>query len=370
MRCSGASGAHCSPSRAVLATGVALLALAALRGRHPEAAAPIARALVDGGVGLGCVVGALALVWRGPVGALPLALALLVLPGAGATPSTAPRAARALVDEPPLWATAAEDAPRPARLFRPAFLHGITDGLEDTLGTLGGTSAWRWGIAAARSEHPGRAREFDAVWLAASREGGALLARFGIELAILPATLVEPRKLTELARRGEWALVSLPVTAVAAVYRGARFAVDPADALALLFAPAGGTNILGGTTVLRGRGEPLVHAGKPLPCALVRWEAGDLEVRCTTDAPGHAVVTSSAVPGWAATVDGAATPWLTSDVLRRAVRVTPGTHTIAWRYTPPGLGVGGLVAAVGLLGVLALLVAARRGRDAPPPDGN
>ena len=29
-------------------------------------------------------------------------------------------------------------------------------------------------------------------------------------------------------------------------------------------------------------------------------------------APGHAVVTSAAVPGWAATVDGVATPWLAS----------------------------------------------------------
>ena len=267
---------------------IALGALAALRARHPEATPAIARALLDGGLGLGCMLGALVLAWRGRGRVLPVLLALIVLPGVGALRSVAPTASRSLVDEPPPWAIASATAPRPARIYRPAFLHDGPEDLVDAMATFAGTSGWRWGLAAARSEHPARSPDHDRVWLAASREGGALLDRFGIGLAILPGTLIVPRQLTDLGRRGDWALTSLPVAPVASVLRGWRWAVDPADAVALLFAPGGGTNVLRGTVVLRGAGPAGVDRGPPLPCAIDAWRAGDIELRCAPDTAGYA----------------------------------------------------------------------------------
>jgi hypothetical protein len=283
-------------------------------------------------------------------------------------PSTAPLAPRSLVEEPPPWASAAgppagASAP-PRRVFRPAHLHGPEGrdaALDDAIATLAGASAWRWGIGAARSEDPARPRAHDATWLAAARDGGALLDRFGISLAILPRTLVVPRYLTALAVRGDWALVAFPAAPAASVMRGAQWAIEDADALALLFPPGG--KLPRGTVVLRGRGTSQPERGPPLPCEIERWRAGELELRCATEADGYAVVSSTPSAGWIATVDGAATPWLVADVLRRAVPLPAGEHVVRWTYEAPLLAPGLGLALAGLAGLaawLTALVATRR----------
>ena len=380
--------------RALLALGVgaacaavALGALGTLRAKHPESAAALDRALVDGGLGLVALGAALGLAWRGRAraaaggarrplaegsrGATAVLLVLLVLPSAGAGPSLAPLADRAIVEEPPMWARAAAEAlppPQamgsleraPGRVFRPAFMHDRPEPLADAIATLAGASAWRWGLGAARSEDPARSRDHDATWLAAARDGGALLDRFGIGLAVLPETLVGARYLKALAVRGGWALVTFPSAPAATVMRGAMWAVAPDDALALLF-PLGAKSPRG-TTVLRGTGPSLPDRGPPLPCAIRRWRAGDLELACTADAGGYAVVSSGSAAGWTATVDGAPAPWLTADVIRRAVALPAGDHVVRWTYATP-LAAGGLwLALAGLLGVAGLAAAGRRPR--------
>lgn len=367
---------------------VALGALAALRARHheaagaeaagAEAAGAIDRALLDGGLGLIAMVIALGLAWRAGAGgargrwAAPLVLVLLVLPGAGAAPSTAPLAPRALVEEPPAWARAATppsgEAPR--RVFRPAFLHDGAGTAADAIATLAGASAWRWGLGAARSEDPARPRAHDATWLAAARDGGALLDRFGIALAILPATLVVPRYLEALAVRGDWALVAFPTAPAASVIGGARWAVADEDALALLFPPAG--KLPRGTVVLRGSGPSRPDRGPPRPCLIRRWRAGDIELSCAAGEAGdaapaerYAVVSSTSAAGWTATVDGAPVPWLTADVLRRAVPLPlpAGEHVVRWTYEAPLQAAGlwsALLGAAALAAGLGILVATRR----------
>ena len=353
---------------------MALGALGALRARHPGSAAAIDRALLDGGLGLAAMGAALALAWRGraraadgaPRRATAVVLVLLVLPSVGAAPSLAPLADRAIVDEPPAWARAAvEAAPgageaAPRRVFRPAFMHDRPETLADAIATLAGASAWRWGLGAARGEDPARSRDHDATWLAAARDGGALLDRFGIGLAILPETVVGARGMTPLAMRGEWALVAFPAAPAASVLRGAMWAVAADDALALLF-PLGAKSPRG-TAVLRGAGPSRPDRGPPLPCAIRRWRAGDLELACTADAAGYAVVSSASAPGWTATVDGAPAPWLTADVIRRAVAVPAGDHVVRWTYAAPLAAAGLWVALAGLLGVAGLAAAARRRR--------
>nr|MDQ3301383.1 YfhO family protein [Myxococcota bacterium] len=146
------------------------------------------------------------------------------------------------------------------------------------------------------------------------------------------------------------------------VLRGALWSVDPTNTLDLMYPTGGGTGVLRGTIVLRGSGPARPDLGPPLPCTIGRWEAGAIDVACTTDADGYAAISSASAPGWTATVDGRETGWLTADVLRRAVPITAGTHTIAWRYRAPGLTFGLLAAVIAALGLLAMVVAARRAR--------
>ena len=367
--------------RAVLALAVgvgfaalALGALAALGAQHRELAPAVDRALIDGGLGIACTAAAAVLAWRAPGERIAVLFALVVAPGAGAAHSIAPMIDRAVVVEPPAWAQLAAGLPAPVRAYRPMFLdpraaaagdHGddlapsqVHD-LDDELATFAGASAWRWGIAAARSEDPARLAIHDRTWLAAASEGGALLDRFAIPLAILPSTLVGPRKLHALGRRGSSALVALPVAPAASVMRGWRWAVDPGDALALLFAGGGGTGVLRGTTVLTGSGPAGPASAQPLPCAIRDWRDGDIALSCTTDAAGYAVVASSAAPGWRAEVDGQPAEALTADVLRRAVAIPAGTHAIRWTYQLPGLAAGAACALAGVLGLIALAVLGR-----------
>lgn len=358
--------------RAVLALAVgagctvlALVALGVLRGRHPDTAHAIDRALLDGGLGVACIAVVIGLAWRAPNTAMPFVLALLVLPGVGAQSSVAPVASRSLVDEPPPWVTAADAAPRPARVFRPVVMPEVAETLADDVATLRGTSAWKWGLSAARSEDPARLPDHDEVWLAAAREGGALLDRFSIELAILPSTVVSANKMTELGKRGRWSLASLPVAPVASVLRGWQWAIAPRDAMDLMFAAGGGTNVLRGTVVLKGGGESHGDRGPPVACGVTTWEPGDIDLVCAPQTDGYAVVASSPGAGWSVSVDGNAAEWLTADVLRRAVKIGPGMHHVHWRYAAPGMRAGLVLALVGLLGLFALWLGTRK---LPPPD--
>ncbi len=365
-------------------TAVGLAALALLRTRHPDA--PIERSLIDGAFCVVCGVGVLALCWRARPRALPVVLALLVLPSIGSRPLTAPVTDR--VDDMPAWVELARRTPTPRRVFRPVFMKDVTapaytratvttpgheaqsaipppsrETLADAIDTFGGASAGRWGISTARSEDPARLPDHDRTWTAAAGAGGTLLDRFGVALAILPAATVTPRGFTALAHRGRWALVELPVTPPAAVMRGWERAATLDAALSRLF-PIGGYPPERGVTVLGVPGD--THASKqpPLPCGIDDWSPGDIDLLCTTDAAGYAVVTSSPEPGWSVTVDGAAADWVTADVLRRAVFVPAGTHAVHWTFAAPGLTIGLALAGLGLALLLALGVAqVRRGAD-------
>ena len=126
---------------------------------------------------------------------------------------------------------------------------------------------------------------------------------------------------------------------------------DVENTLELLYPIGGGMGVLRGSVVLDGRGTPQTDRGPPRPCTIERWEPGAIDLACTADAPGIAVISSTPSLGWSATVDGRDTAWHTADVMRRAVPITAGTHRIAWRYTTPGLAIGLLLAAFACLGL-------------------
>jgi hypothetical protein len=344
-------------------TAVALGALGALRASRGDAVAPIFATLLDGGLGVACTAGALYIAatardrtWI----TTTLVLALIALPSAGAVPLVAPTMDRAVVDDRPMWAEAATRVSPPRRLFRPVFLGAEANEPDIALATLAGASASRWDIAAARSEDPARPAVFDRVIIASSRGAFAFLDRYGIALAILPLAVAEPQHMTILGRRGISALVELPVAPAAYVAHTWRRAVAPDDALSFVFPADGGRGVSRDIIVLAEPGDSHDSKTPFTPCAIDRWDPGDIALTCTTDADAYAVVSSTASPGWTVTIDGDDAHWVTADLLRRAVAIPRGTHAIVWRYRAPGFRIGLGCALLGVLALAGLVVANRR----------
>ena len=343
---------------AVLAT-LALAGVGGWRSSHGELAAALDPALVDGVLGIACMGAALVLALRASPRRAPILLVLIVAPSVGATHSVAPVTSRAQVTEAPPWARVAQALPEPRRMFRPAKLDHVDSTLEDQVATLAGTIGDRWGIAAVRSDDPARSPDSDSTWFAARQEGGELFARFGVGLAILPTSVAGRAALGE---HGPWALARIDdVTPPAAVYSDWEWTESATKAQELLFPVGGGAKSRRGLVVLRGEGVPNEEgAAPPQACTIARWEPGAIDLRCASAADAYAVISSSADPGWCAQLDGHEVPWLTADVLRRAVALPPGAHELAWRYRPPGLALAGVLAALGIAALVALWVVGRR----------
>ncbi|MBX3066214.1 MAG: YfhO family protein, partial [Anaerolineae bacterium] len=60
-------------------------------------------------------------------------------------------------------------------------------------------------------------------------------------------------------------------------------------------------------------------------------------------------------PGWAATVDGAATEIQQADIAFRAISVPAGEHTVVMTYDPASFKIGAIISLLSLIGLLALL---------------
>jgi hypothetical protein len=104
-----------------------------------------------------------------------------------------------------------------------------------------------------------------------------------------------------------------------------------------------------------------------------RWDSEKPSVRLVSRAPGRLslkallpgdgvlIVFNSYEKGWRAEVNGAALPVLPADGAFQGMRLPAGEHAVELRYRPPGLPAG---VAVGILGILGVILAAARIRDA------
>jgi hypothetical protein len=84
----------------------------------------------------------------------------------------------------------------------------------------------------------------------------------------------------------------------------------------------------------------------------------DDEVRMSADLTrgGLVVLDDAAARGWSVQVDGHGARALRVDDVMRGVEVPAGDHTIVWRYTVPGLELGGLLSLLALLGMMLMAV--------------
>lgn len=247
----------------------------------------------------------------------------------------------------------------PLRVYRPISLYdqGGEITVADAIATFVASAPSRYGLAAARSEDPARPIVHDRLWLSAAAAGGSLLERYGITLAILPGSMVEGRGLVEVARRGQWALVKFPAALPAAMVFEWIWIADDAAAIARLFPPGASRGLTPFVAVLHGSGPPQQEEERePEPCTVSRWARGAIDMTCAATEHNHAVVSSTAMRGWTVEVDGKRVPWVTADVMRRAVALPSGPHVVSWRYEAPGLLAGFVTALVGALALVALLM--------------
>lgn len=342
-----------------------------------DASAPAAdRALVDGGIGGACLIAACFAVRSARMPLRHAALALIVLPNVVALHGTSPTAPGELIAAPSRWVTDSiawlRDPPR--RAYRPPVLAmkdvkkvpDMIETLADALDTMDGTSGAPWGVGAARSDDPARSPDEDAAWLASQHGGGMLFERFGVGIAILPTSVIENSSMRELDRRDAWAIAAFPTSPTAVTVTDWRWVPDVAAAFKLLFPADGSRGVPVDTGVLVGSGPTPDDRGvqHATTCTADRWDAGAIDLKCGPPSHSYAVIASAAAPGWRAFVDGAPTPWLVADGLRRAVYLSPGKHAVAWRYSAPNLGAGCVLALAGAvaLGLLAWLEWRRQAR--------
>lgn len=103
------------------------------------------------------------------------------------------------------------------------------------------------------------------------------------------------------------------------------------------------------------------------------YEANEVELRLDASEPSLAILTDSYYPGWVAFVDGVRKPILRANSLFRAVEVSPGTHTVVFKYRPLSVRLGFILSVTTLLMmVIALFIEQRTKKRATPinqPDG-
>ena len=85
---------------------------------------------------------------------------------------------------------------------------------------------------------------------------------------------------------------------------------------------------------------------------LVDYGAQRIVIRATATARSLLVLTDDFYPGWTATVDGRPATVHRVDYLLRGVSLTPGTHTIVFRYQPASWTAGLIISLISLVLVL------------------
>jgi len=88
---------------------------------------------------------------------------------------------------------------------------------------------------------------------------------------------------------------------------------------------------------------------------VVRYGPQHQVVEATLTAPGWLVMSDAWYPGWECRVDGEPRPIERANAMMRAVRLEPGTHTVAFVYRPMSFRIGWWVTVAAVLGCIVAL---------------
>jgi hypothetical protein len=80
------------------------------------------------------------------------------------------------------------------------------------------------------------------------------------------------------------------------------------------------------------------------PADIVEYTANRVCIEVETSRPGYLFLSDVWYPGWSADIDGEPVAVLRANLAFRAVPLPPGRHRVTFRYQPPGLALGSLIA--------------------------
>ena len=90
------------------------------------------------------------------------------------------------------------------------------------------------------------------------------------------------------------------------------------------------------------------------------FAAGEYEIRTESQSDGYLVLTETWYPGWEARVDGAPVEILRANHFVQAIRLPAGRHSVRFAYHSRWLGLGLLISAGVLAGILGTALLRRR----------
>jgi hypothetical protein len=194
-----------------------------------------------------------------------------------------------------------------------------------------------------------------------------LLGRFGVRWVVIDTRTGDPASIVAgfrgpVATDGTLAAYENPAWRGEAVAWSATQATTDAEIPGLL-----ATGGVAPTAVLvTDGGAPLACSGLCDPVGLTVQRSRPERAAVTVDLAHDAVVEldEQADKGWSATIDGHEAAVITVDGLYAGVRVPAGRHDVRFSYTPRGFRVGLLLAAIGLVAVVAAVVLALQERRA------
>ena len=203
-------------------------------------------------------------------------------------------------------------------------------------------------------------------WNPEPPESHAVLDAFAVSYVLPPAGTRGPAWLKPVYDQPQGAqLVLENPTALPRAWVAYDWRTASGQAHAAAVTAASSTNKLHSQPVLEGVGQPPHFASPPLPGAAKFLTDRNEHVSLHADVqhPGYLVLDDSYYPGWQATVDGHSAKIVAANENFRAVAVTPGMHTIDFRYRPASFRIGAIVSiltAIGLLAGLAMMLLHRR----------
>jgi len=99
--------------------------------------------------------------------------------------------------------------------------------------------------------------------------------------------------------------------------------------------------------------EPVVGLPASGSATIVSRKANEVSIMTESEREAILVLTESYYPGWQAEVDGKRAPMLKADYVFRAVSLSPGIHTVIFRFRPATFLIGSALSCVGIIAWLA-----------------
>ena len=97
-------------------------------------------------------------------------------------------------------------------------------------------------------------------------------------------------------------------------------------------------------------------AGFQAEAQILEYENHLVNIQASLDSPGILVLADSFYPGWNAYVNGRQEKIYRANLFFRGVQLSPGTHTVQFRYEPRAFAIGRAVSVITLLLIVAFFI--------------